>query len=99
MDIFYDMSLYKPKQKNRIQKVNMHFTSTTILSDLDLTVYGKKDFEENGELSIASFRSNVRHAYLRSDLVLFISDSLKTYILKNRYGDTGIVKTGKYYGA
>lgn len=70
----------------------MHFTSATILQDFDFTEYGKKNFEENGELSIESFKSQVRYAYLRSDLVLFTSDSFKTYILKNRYGETGYCK-------
>lgn len=69
----------------------MHFTSTTILENFDLTAYGKKNFEENGELSIHSFKREVRYAYLRSDLVLFISN-FQTYILKNRYGETGHVK-------
>lgn len=69
----------------------MHFTSTTILDDSDLTVYGKKNFEENGELSIESFRQDVKYAYLRSNLVLFISN-FQTYVLRNRYGETGHVK-------
>jgi len=69
----------------------MHFTSTTILEDFDFTAYGKKNFEENGELSIHSFKQEVRYAYLRSDLVLF-TGNFKTYILKNRYGETGYCK-------
>lgn len=70
----------------------MHFTSTTILDDSDFTEYGKKNFKENGKLSIDSFKPEVKYACSRSDLVLFTSDSFKTYILKNLYGETGHVK-------
>lgn len=73
----------------------MHFTSTTVLDDSDLTVYGEKRFKENGELSINSFGPKARYVFLRSDLVLFITNYRTTYILKNRYGNTGIVNTGE----
>ena len=73
----------------------MHFTSTTVLDDSDLTVHGERSFKENDELSINSFGPNARYAFLRSDLVLFIANYRTTYILKNRYGNTGIVNTGE----
>ena len=95
MDIFYDMSLYKLKQKNKIKKVDMQLQSAIILDYSSFTVAGKKKFEEEGELCLESFNQNVKYACLRSNLVVFTTRCGTTYVLKNRYGDIGIVKTGE----
>lgn len=73
----------------------MQLESVIILRESDLTVCGKKNFEETGELCLESFDRKVKYACLRSSLVLFIKDDFTTYIVKNRYGDIGIVKTGE----
>lgn len=76
----------------------MQLEATIILKELDLTEAGRKLFEENGKVSLLSFKEEIRYACIRSNLVLFVSNSYTTNVLRNRYGDIGIVKTGKYYG-
>lgn len=73
----------------------MQLQSAIILDYSSFTVAGKKKFEEEGKLCLESFGPNVKYTCLRSNLVVFITRCGTTYVLKNRYGDIGIVKTGE----
>lgn len=73
----------------------MQLEATIILKELDLTEAGKKLFKETGKVSLLSFKEEIKYACIRSNLVLFVSNSYTTNVLRNRYGDTGIVKTGE----
>lgn len=69
----------------------MQLEAVIILRESDLTKAGEKLFEETEEVFLSSFSKEIRYACLKSNLILFISNCGITYVLRNRYGNTGSI--------